>query len=140
MTCHRRFIVHNDVSGLGMTLELWSLSHQLARQRPHHKRQKTSCRPLAKGRQADELFYGDAPSSLTREEVEDRMVVYMEREHAQRGTPWHSVARHMMGLYNGVPGARRWRQVWSDHKLKVERPREVMRLAHEHFGAAVTDS
>ena len=59
------------------------------------------------------------------------MVAYMEREHAGRGTPWHSIARHMMGLYNGLPGARRWRQVWSDHRLKGERPREVMRLAHE---------
>jgi tRNA-dihydrouridine synthase A len=78
----------------------------------------------------DELFYGDPPSTLTREHVEEQMVAYMEREHEARGTPWHSVARHMMGLYNGLPGARRWRQVWSDHKLKGEPPREVMRLAH----------
>jgi tRNA-dihydrouridine synthase A len=78
----------------------------------------------------DELFHGDAPSTLRREEVEEQMVAYMEREHAARGTPWHSVARHMMGLYNGLPGARRWRQVWSDHKLKGEPPRDVMRLAH----------
>lgn len=80
----------------------------------------------------DHLFYGDAPSALRREEVEEAMVRYMEREHAARGTPWHSIARHMMGLYNGLPGARRWRQVWSDHRLKGEPPREVMRRAHEH--------
>ncbi|MBE7369241.1 tRNA dihydrouridine(20/20a) synthase DusA [Ramlibacter pallidus] len=79
----------------------------------------------------DERFYGDAPSALVREDVEERMVAYMEREHAARGTPWHSIARHMMGLYNGLPGARRWRQVWSDHRLKGEPAREVMRLAHE---------
>ena len=79
----------------------------------------------------DELFYGEPASGLQREEVEEAMVRYMERVHAQRGTPWHSVARHMMGLYNGLPGARRWRQVWSDHRLKGEPPREVMRLAHE---------
>jgi tRNA-dihydrouridine synthase A len=79
----------------------------------------------------DELFYGEAPSELRRDDIEEQMVRYMEREHAQRGTPWHSVARHMMGLYNGLPGARRWRQVWSDHRLKGESPRAVMRLAHE---------
>jgi tRNA-dihydrouridine synthase A len=79
----------------------------------------------------DELYYGNPPSGLQREEVEQQMVAYMEREHAARGTPWHSIARHMMGLYNGLPGARRWRQVWSDHRLKTEPPREVMRLAHE---------
>ena len=79
----------------------------------------------------DALYYGETASPLRREEVEERMVAYMEHEHARRGTPWHSVARHMMGLYNGLPGARRWRQVWSDHRLKGEPPREVMRLAHE---------
>ena len=79
----------------------------------------------------DSLYYGEAPSGLRREEVEEAMVAYMEREHAARGTPWHTIARHMMGLYNGLPGARRWRQVWSDHRLKGEAPREVMRLAHE---------
>jgi tRNA-dihydrouridine synthase A len=79
----------------------------------------------------DALYYGESPSERSREDIEDRMVAYMEREHAARGTPWHSVARHMMGLYNGLPGARRWRQVWSDHRLKTERPREVMRLAHQ---------
>jgi tRNA-dihydrouridine synthase A len=79
----------------------------------------------------DGQFYGEPASGLQREQVEDSMVAYMEREHAQRGTPWHSIARHMMGLYNGLPGARRWRQVWSDHRLKGESPRDVMRLAHE---------
>lgn len=79
----------------------------------------------------DERFYGEPASGLRREEVEEAMVRYMEREHAARGTPWHSIARHMMGLYNGLPGARRWRQVWSDHRLKGDAPREVMRLAHE---------
>ena len=53
----------------------------------------------------------------------------MERQAALHDTPWSSIARHMMGLYNGVPGARRWRQVWSDHRLKSLPPREVMRLA-----------
>jgi tRNA-dihydrouridine synthase A len=84
----------------------------------------------------DAQYYGDAASGLRREEVEEAMVAYMEREHAARGTPWHSIARHMMGLYNGLPGARRWRQVWSDHRLKGEPAREVMRRAHE--GLALT--
>lgn len=77
----------------------------------------------------DHRFYGDAEPQLHRAEVEERMVAYMERELAQRGTPWHTIARHMMGLYNGVPGARLWRQAWSDHKLKGRPPREVMALA-----------
>ncbi len=79
----------------------------------------------------DEAFYGAAPSGLTREVVEAQMVDYMEREAAAHGTPWYAVARHMLGLRHGLPGARRWRQVWSDHKLKIRPPREVMALAHE---------
>lgn len=79
----------------------------------------------------DELYYGDPASGLRREEVEAAMVEYMEREQARRGTAWHSISRHMMGLYNGLPGARKWRQVWSDHRVKGETPREVMRRAHE---------
>ena len=88
----------------------------------------------------DALYYGEGVSMVTREQVEEALVAYMEREHAARGPPWHSIARHMMGLYNGLPGARRWRQVWSDHRLKGERPREVMRLAHEHSSVAPEDA
>lgn len=79
----------------------------------------------------DEAFYGAAPSSLTREAVEAQMVDYMVREAAEHGTPWYAIARHMLGLRHGLPGARRWRQVWSDHKLKPLHPSEVMALAHE---------
>jgi tRNA-dihydrouridine synthase A len=77
----------------------------------------------------DADFFGAAPSALTRESVEEQMVAYMARE-AQHGTPWSSIARHMLGLRHGLPGARRWRQVWSDHRLKTLHPRDVMALAH----------
>jgi tRNA-dihydrouridine synthase A len=48
-----------------------------------------------------------AAAPITREEVETSMVAYMAREAAAHGTPWSNVARHIMGLWNGVPGARR---------------------------------
>jgi tRNA-dihydrouridine synthase A len=35
----------------------------------------------------------------------------------------------MLGLRHGLPGARRWRQVWSDHRLKHLPAAEVMALA-----------
>jgi tRNA-dihydrouridine synthase A len=78
----------------------------------------------------DEIYYGEAGPAASREAVEQGMVDYMEREAARHGTPWSSIARHMMGLYNGLPGARRWRQAWSDHRLKGLAPREVMAVAH----------
>jgi tRNA-dihydrouridine synthase A len=78
----------------------------------------------------DSAFFGAAPSGQTRESVEEQMAEYMAREAAAHGTPWSSIARHMLGLRNGLPGARRWRQVWSDHRLKERHPRDVMALAH----------
>ncbi|BFO56069.1 tRNA dihydrouridine(20/20a) synthase DusA [Acidovorax sacchari] len=77
----------------------------------------------------DALYFGDAASGLTREAAEEAMVDYMAREAAQHGTSWYSVARHMLGLRNGLPGARRWRQVWSDHRLKHLPAHEVMAIA-----------
>ena len=78
----------------------------------------------------DAAFFGEAPRERDREEIEARMCDYMAREAAEHGTPWSSVARHMLGLRNGLPGARRWRQVWSDHHLKALPPHEVMARAH----------
>jgi tRNA-dihydrouridine synthase A len=77
----------------------------------------------------DAAFYDAPESELTREQVEEHMVAYMEREAAAHGTPWYAIARHMLGLRHGLPGARKWRQVWSDHRLKGEPARVVMAAA-----------
>jgi tRNA-dihydrouridine synthase A len=79
----------------------------------------------------DPGFFGEAAEPWrTREWVEEQMSEYMAREAAAHGTPWSAIARHMLGLRHGMPGARRWRQVWSDHRLKDRTPREVMAMAH----------
>ena len=77
----------------------------------------------------DALYYGAPENTLTREAIEAAMVEYMVREAAQHGTHWYAIARHMLGLRHGLPGARRWRQVWSDHRLKDRPPQEVTALA-----------
>lgn len=89
--------------------------------------------------QWDSRYWDEAPDSLrSREWVEAQMVAYMEREAAAHGTPWASIARHMLGLYHGQPGARRWRQVWSDHRLKALAPAEVMARAHAAADTGLT--
>jgi tRNA-dihydrouridine synthase A len=80
--------------------------------------------------QWDAQFFGECDAVHTRESVEQQMAAYMVREAAAHGTPWSAIARHMLGLRNGLPGARRWRQVWSDHSLKELHPHDVMALAH----------
>jgi tRNA-dihydrouridine synthase A len=69
--------------------------------------------------------------------LEQQMLAYIEREAAGHGTPWTHTVRHMLGLWNGQPGARRWRQVWSDHRLKALPVREVARQAQVARLAAV---
>jgi len=85
----------------------------------------------------DEIFFKLDPQSVQskpvflREEVEEAMVTYMERAFKEDACPWYAIARHMLGLYHGERGGRLWRQVWSNHKLKPQPPREVMHLARE---------
>ncbi|MBK1713140.1 tRNA dihydrouridine(20/20a) synthase DusA [Rubrivivax gelatinosus] len=76
----------------------------------------------------DPRFFGTPAPARDRAALELEMVRYMEQQ-AAAGVPWAHVARHMLGLWNGEPGARRWRQVWSDHKLKHEPPAVVHALA-----------
>ena len=83
--------------------------------------------------QWDVQLYSDITSraGITRDSIEAQMVDYMERESAAHGIPWQSIARHMLGLRHGQPGARLWRQVWSDHRLKTLPVREVHTRAAE---------
>ncbi|MEY4561032.1 MAG: hypothetical protein RLZZ618_309 [Pseudomonadota bacterium] len=78
----------------------------------------------------DERFFGAPASSASRADIEDHMIDYMQRVVAA-GEPWPRVARHMLGLWNGLPGARKRRQVWSDHHHKGADPQWVANLARE---------
>ncbi|MCX5520343.1 tRNA dihydrouridine(20/20a) synthase DusA [Kaistia defluvii] len=59
---------------------------------------------------ADRRIYGkDRPDAEPREIIE-AMLPYIEAQLAA-GTPLNHMARHMLGLYHGRPGARRFRQI-----------------------------
>ena len=78
----------------------------------------------------DADFFGACDTAITREQVEAQMCDYMVHESATYGTPLTAIARHMLGLRHGLPGSRRWRQVWSDHNSKTLNPHAVMTMAH----------
>lgn len=81
--------------------------------------------------QWDPAFFPEfAAAPCTRESIELQMLDYMTQEQSKRGTPWPAIARHMLGLRHGLPGARLWRRVWSDHSLKGLSPTQVHALAH----------
>jgi len=83
----------------------------------------------------DARFFAAPASTLSRDDVEEAMVEYMAGL-AAVGEPWSHASRHILGLRNGQPGARRWRQVWSDARLKGESPATVSRLARQALGTA----
>jgi tRNA-dihydrouridine synthase A len=58
------------------------------------------------------LLDGVAPAP-SRFEVVERLLPYVERELAE-GTPLRAISRHVLGLFNGVPGARAWRRRLSE--------------------------
>jgi len=79
----------------------------------------------------DARFFDVPQAPLQRDDVEALMVAHMDRMVGQ-GVPWSHLSRHMLGLRHGEPGARRWRQVWSDHTLKALSPAEVSAAARQN--------
>ena len=82
----------------------------------------------------DARFWGEGEAPVVDDDwrlaIEQQMLAYIERQQTLHGTPWTHITRHMLGLWNGQPGARRWRQVWSDHRVKTLSVHEVARAAH----------
>ena len=83
----------------------------------------------------DERFFGAAATAHDRDGVEAAMVAYMAEQQRLDGTPWPRIARHMLGLRHGEPGARFWRQVWSDARLRERPVAEVSRRARAAMAA-----
>lgn len=52
--------------------------------------------------------------------VVERMVDYAREEAEQHDVPLRSIARHMLGLFHGLPGGKRWRQVISQGAHKPD--------------------
>jgi len=58
---------------------------------------------------ADRRLFGSTRPQPSREEVIARLLPYVQRELGE-GTRLHHISRHLLGLYQGVPGARAWRR------------------------------
>lgn len=68
--------------------------------------------------EADGRIFADARPAPTRRQVIERLLPYVERMRA-RGVPLHAITRHILGLFQGVPGAKSWRRILS---LEPHRP------------------
>ena len=61
----------------------------------------------------DRRLFGDTRPASPRDAVVDALIQYATSMTA-RGTSLRAIARHVLGLYHGVPGGRRFRQMLSD--------------------------
>ncbi|HET6521581.1 MAG TPA: tRNA dihydrouridine(20/20a) synthase DusA [Geminicoccaceae bacterium] len=61
----------------------------------------------------ERALHPDAPPPPSRREVALRLIAYAERQLAE-GQPLRAITRHVLGLFNGLPGARRWRRHLSE--------------------------
>ncbi len=79
--------------------------------------------------EVDRLWFGAATAPVSRDAVARAM-----RDHAaaalRAGAPLRAVTRHMLGLYQGLPGARAWRRTLSDSRaLALGDPDLIVRAA-----------
>ncbi|MFN0164058.1 MAG: tRNA dihydrouridine(20/20a) synthase DusA [Burkholderiales bacterium] len=82
--------------------------------------------------QVDARWFGAEPADLSRLEVMLRMRDYARTMHAA-GVPLRAVTRHMLGLTQGLPGARAWRRRLSDATLLRQGDADLIideRMAH----------
>ena len=65
--------------------------------------------------EVDKRYYGDNHQIPTRHQIVENMMAYAERQLQNEHTRiWH-IARHMLGLFQGQPGARIWRRYLSQN-------------------------
>lgn len=79
----------------------------------------------------DEMLFGDPPNAKSRLDYLGEFLPYVERE-LRQGTPLRHITRHMLGLFRGQPGGRRFRRHLSIHGSRRGAPLEVLLDAMAH--------
>lgn len=67
--------------------------------------------------EADRLIFGEDAPAKSREQIVADFLPYIERQ-LSGGVPLKSITRHMLGLFNGLSGARAWRRCLSEEAHK----------------------
>ena len=76
----------------------------------------------------DQRYFGAVHAPPTREQVVARLIPYVERRLAD-GARLNQITRHILGLYQGVPGAKIWRRHLSENAHLENADSKVIRDA-----------
>lgn len=87
----------------------------------------------------DFIFYGAKPRTFDFAALIDAMAAYAARHIEQGGRLGH-VTRHMVGLFHGLPGARRYRQILSTDATRAGAGPEVLKTAFAAVDLARADA
>jgi tRNA-dihydrouridine synthase A len=88
---------------------------------------------------ADRVIFGAATPPVGPEDAARAMIPYLER-HCAEGGRAHSVTRHMLGLFAGLPGARAWRRHLSETAVRTGAGAEVLAEGLDLVAAAQRDA
>lgn len=80
--------------------------------------------------QVDALYYDKPFATISREAVLEEMYPYIET-HLSNGGKLNHVSRHMLGLFTGLPGGRKWRRHLSENVFKPGAGIEVLQQAYQ---------
>lgn len=75
-----------------------------------------------------QLYHDQHAPSLSREEIVENLCDYIDVQ-MDEGVSLHSVTRHVLGLYQGCPGARSWRRHLSENSHRQGADSSVLRQA-----------
>lgn len=81
-------------------------------------------------REVDQVLFGSQKPIISFDQIIEEMCVYCEG-HISKGGRLNQVTRHIIGLFQAVPGARLWRQTLSVEAVKPNAGPEVIRNAYE---------
>jgi tRNA-dihydrouridine synthase A len=76
----------------------------------------------------DSELFGETPPHAAMKDVFEAMLPYIERELGQ-GVRLHSITRHFVGAFHGVPGARAFRRHLAENGVKPAAGVDVLREA-----------
>ncbi len=76
----------------------------------------------------DQAIYGEDKLSLTRQEIAEAMLPYIERWVSQGGR-LHTVTRHLLQLFAGEPGTRAWKRYLTEESSGLGAGAEVIQAA-----------
>jgi len=88
--------------------------------------------------EVDQVLCGHQREVISREAVIEAMLPYIEA-HLQSGGRLNHITRHMIGLFQGLPGARAWRRYLSENAHKNGAGVEVVRQALQSIQTEIVD-